>query len=300
MILALLAADSPAGSRGARRSPRRRARHVSETLLVLVASALALGTPLLFAALGELVSERAGVINIGVEGLMLTGAFAGFLGCWTTGQPARRHGGGLRRRRCCSGSCSRSGWSGSTPIRWSPGAALNILALGVTGVAYRARLRRHRRGAHRRDVPAARDRRRRSAGSRRSASPCRSTSRWRSCRSCGSCSRARASGSRCVPSARRPDAAASLGVPVARDARRRHPGRRGARRRRRRLSLARLLQHLRRRHVGRTRLHRARDRRLRTLAPARHRSPARCSSAPRAPDSSSCRRPASRCRTISS
>ena len=60
---------------------------MTETVLVLAGSALALGTPLLFAALGELVSERAGIINIGVEGLMLAGAFAGFLACWSTGSP---------------------------------------------------------------------------------------------------------------------------------------------------------------------------------------------------------------------
>ena len=45
----------------------------------LVAGALLAGVPLLFAALGELVSERAGVLNIGLEGMMLMGAYAGFV-----------------------------------------------------------------------------------------------------------------------------------------------------------------------------------------------------------------------------
>ena len=39
----------------------------------------------LFAALGELVTEKAGVLNMGVEGMMLTGAFFGFYGAYETG-----------------------------------------------------------------------------------------------------------------------------------------------------------------------------------------------------------------------
>ena len=44
----------------------------------VLASAVAYGTPLLFAALGELLAERSGVLNLGVEGMMLIGALAGF------------------------------------------------------------------------------------------------------------------------------------------------------------------------------------------------------------------------------
>ena len=45
----------------------------------LLAGMFRIATPILFVALGELVSERAGVRNLGVEGTMLTGAFLGFL-----------------------------------------------------------------------------------------------------------------------------------------------------------------------------------------------------------------------------
>ena len=49
-------------------------------LVVVAASAVAYGTPLLYAALGELLAERSGVLNLGVEGMMLMGAVMGF---WT-------------------------------------------------------------------------------------------------------------------------------------------------------------------------------------------------------------------------
>lgn len=53
-------------------------------LFVLLLSA---STPILFAALGELVAERAGILNLGVEGMMITGALAGFAAAYHTGNP---------------------------------------------------------------------------------------------------------------------------------------------------------------------------------------------------------------------
>jgi general nucleoside transport system permease protein len=47
-------------------------------VVVIVAAAVLYGTPLLFAALGELLAERSGVLNLGVEGMMLVGAVMGF------------------------------------------------------------------------------------------------------------------------------------------------------------------------------------------------------------------------------
>ncbi|TMG39517.1 MAG: ABC transporter permease, partial [Chloroflexi bacterium] len=56
-------------------------------LVVIAASAISYGTPLLFAALGELLAERSGVLNLGVEGMMLIGAVSGFWAVQTVGGP---------------------------------------------------------------------------------------------------------------------------------------------------------------------------------------------------------------------
>jgi general nucleoside transport system permease protein len=54
---------------------------VNDGLVVQVlAQAVLYGTPILFAALGELLAERSGVLNLGVEGMMLVGAAMGFWG----------------------------------------------------------------------------------------------------------------------------------------------------------------------------------------------------------------------------
>jgi len=54
-------------------------------LVVVLASAVVYGTPLLYAALGELLAERSGVLNLGVEGMMLVGAVMGFWAVQRTG-----------------------------------------------------------------------------------------------------------------------------------------------------------------------------------------------------------------------
>lgn len=54
---------------------------------LLLASLMVAATPILIAAIGELVVERAGILNLGVEGMMITGAICGFAIAVETGSP---------------------------------------------------------------------------------------------------------------------------------------------------------------------------------------------------------------------
>jgi general nucleoside transport system permease protein len=56
-----------------------------ELIEAIILSVLAASTPLLIAATGELVTERSGVLNLGVEGMMIVGAACGFGGAWLSG-----------------------------------------------------------------------------------------------------------------------------------------------------------------------------------------------------------------------
>jgi general nucleoside transport system permease protein len=57
-------------------------------LIGVVAGAIRVASPILLAAVGEIYAERSGLINVGVEGQMLTGALFGFLGAYYSGNQA--------------------------------------------------------------------------------------------------------------------------------------------------------------------------------------------------------------------
>lgn len=59
----------------------------SALLIAILAASITAGTPILFAALGELVTERAGILNLGVEGIMLVGAVGGFISAYLWADP---------------------------------------------------------------------------------------------------------------------------------------------------------------------------------------------------------------------
>jgi len=60
---------------------------VAEFIIPLLAATVQSGTPILYATLGEILTEKSGVLNLGVEGIMLMGALAGFLTSLYTGNP---------------------------------------------------------------------------------------------------------------------------------------------------------------------------------------------------------------------
>lgn len=100
-------------------------------LTLLLTAAVGLSAPLLFAALGELISERAGVINIELEGMMLAGAFAGVLGAQLAGDPW------LGFPVAALGGMSIALMHGILCFRFGAnqvvsGVVLNIFALGAT------------------------------------------------------------------------------------------------------------------------------------------------------------------------
>ncbi len=104
---------------------------------MLLDATLRLAAPLLLAALGELLVERAGVVNIGIEGMMLCGAFAAFAASVVSGSPAVGVGAGVLAG-CVLGGVFVVFAVVRRADQIVVGTAINLLALGATGLALRA------------------------------------------------------------------------------------------------------------------------------------------------------------------
>jgi ABC-type uncharacterized transport system permease subunit len=103
----------------------------------LAASTVTMAMPLVLAALGELIAERAGVINIGLEGLMLVAAFGALTAARLTGSNALAIAAALASGGVLAGALA---WFvvARAANQVVAGTALNLFAVGLTGVAYRA------------------------------------------------------------------------------------------------------------------------------------------------------------------
>ncbi len=113
---------------------------MTDILTGLMLTTLTLATPLLLAALGEAVSERAGVVNIGIEGVMLVAAFTGVAVCATTADA--RFGPWLGLGAAVIGGLTITAAFALLSVNLGcdallVGTALNIFALGATAVARR-------------------------------------------------------------------------------------------------------------------------------------------------------------------
>ncbi|GEP11177.1 ABC transporter permease [Methylobacterium gnaphalii] len=105
-------------------------------LAVFIGSSIRLAMPLLLAAIGELISERAGVLNMSIEGMMLAGAFGGAVGAWATGSPSL----GLLVGLLAALPVALIQAFLTVVLRANQivtGLGLNILVLGATTLAYR-------------------------------------------------------------------------------------------------------------------------------------------------------------------
>jgi simple sugar transport system permease protein len=101
----------------------------------LTAGMLRFGTPLIFAAMGGILSERSGVINIGLEGMMLMGAFFGIFGADLTGSWVL----GILTGLAAGAVFGLVHAVVSIHLRADQvvsGTGINILALGVTGYVF--------------------------------------------------------------------------------------------------------------------------------------------------------------------
>lgn len=102
---------------------------------MFLAATIRIATPLAFAALGETVAECSGVINLGVEGALIGGAFGALVGASTLGLTGGIIGAAIAGTLV--GAIFAASAIGLRMNQVVAGTAVSMLALGVTGTLYR-------------------------------------------------------------------------------------------------------------------------------------------------------------------
>ena len=97
----------------------------------LLTGAIVAGIPILLAGLGEQMSEKAGVLNIGIEGMMIFGAYLGFLTAWSTESLWL----GFLGRRLCLCSLAPARHRGYSTMRGGPQYACTMHVCTASSVA---------------------------------------------------------------------------------------------------------------------------------------------------------------------
>jgi len=105
-------------------------------LEAFLTSTMSMATPIMLAALGELIVEESGIINVGIEGAMLAGAFFALAATYFSGSIALGLGAGMLAAIAIDAIFAMLVVN-LAANQVVTGTALNILALGVTGVFYR-------------------------------------------------------------------------------------------------------------------------------------------------------------------
>jgi simple sugar transport system permease protein len=106
---------------------------VEDIIISVVQRTLVAGTPLLLATIGEVVCERSGILNLGIEGMMAIGAVSAFIVTFTTGNPWL----GLVAAITASALMSSIHAFVSITLQSSQvvsGLALTMLGLGISGL----------------------------------------------------------------------------------------------------------------------------------------------------------------------
>ena len=105
-------------------------------IISLIRAGIKMATPLLMTSIGEIFSERSGVVNIGLEGMILAGALGGMLGSYFTGNEWVGLITGMASGLLLAGIFTLVAVHLKAD-QVVTGAAINLFALGITGVVYR-------------------------------------------------------------------------------------------------------------------------------------------------------------------